>query len=156
MFATHRMFKLMHFFLPAALAHSVWPAGPKIALCFPHLFVGLCAPTYHMCNNYATYIVICDFTVVNISSCLYSVVWHSYKFKIDTEKQRWHRHDNARLTKSRNARSEQLLVMPTELQLRMAARRTLEWVEMFEGPSLGARIEIWGKSWEVAGKLKLN
>ena len=36
-------------------------------------------------------------------------------FEMDTKKQRQHRHDNARLTESRNGRSEQLLVVPTEL-----------------------------------------
>jgi len=34
---------------------------------------------------------------------------------MDTEKQRQCRHDYAGLTESRNTRSEQLLVMPTEL-----------------------------------------
>ena len=34
---------------------------------------------------------------------------------MDTEKLRQRRHDDERLAKSRNARSEQLLVMPTEL-----------------------------------------
>ena len=33
---------------------------------------------------------------------------------METEKQRQHRHNDARLTDSRDARSEQLLVMPTE------------------------------------------
>jgi len=33
---------------------------------------------------------------------------------MDTEKYRPHRHGNARLTENENARSEQLLVMPTE------------------------------------------
>ena len=33
---------------------------------------------------------------------------------MDTEKQRQHRRDNARLTESGNARSKQLLVVPTE------------------------------------------
>ena len=32
---------------------------------------------------------------------------------MDTEKQRQHRHDGARLTESGNARREQLLVVPT-------------------------------------------
>ena len=36
---------------------------------------------------------------------------------MDTEKQSQHRRNDARLTKSRDARSEQLLVMPTELLL---------------------------------------
>jgi len=34
---------------------------------------------------------------------------------MDTEKQRQHRHDDTRLTKSGNAISEQLLVMSTQL-----------------------------------------
>jgi len=34
---------------------------------------------------------------------------------MDTEKQRQHRCNNARLTKSGNTRSKQLLVVPTEL-----------------------------------------
>ena len=37
-----------------------------------------------------------------------------YEFEMDTAEQRQHRHYNARLTKSGNARSKQLLVMPTE------------------------------------------
>jgi len=36
------------------------------------------------------------------------------QFEIDTEKQRQRRCNDARLTKSRNARSEQLLMVPTE------------------------------------------
>jgi len=49
---------------------------------------------------------------------------------MDTEKQRQCRHNDTRLTESRNARSEQLLVMPTVTnQQRMAARRALEWIE---------------------------
>ena len=44
---------------------------------------------------------------------------------MDTEKQRQHRRDNARLTNSRNARSEQLLVVPTES---LTNRVWLEWI----------------------------
>ena len=41
---------------------------------------------------------------------------------MDTEKQRQHRHNDARLTESRNARSKQLLMMPTEsLNIRLVA-----------------------------------
>jgi len=51
---------------------------------------------------------------------------------MDTEKQRQHKRDDARLTKGGDTRSEQLLVMPTEslstVQWRMAARRALEWI----------------------------
>ena len=51
---------------------------------------------------------------------------------MDTEKQRQRRHDEARLTKSGNARSEQLLVVPSAYrvanQQRMAARGAVEWI----------------------------
>ena len=41
---------------------------------------------------------------------------------MDTEKQKQHRHDDARLTKSGNARSKQLLMVPTEsLNIRLVA-----------------------------------
>ena len=50
---------------------------------------------------------------------------------MDTEKQRQRRRDDARLTESRNARTE-LLVVPSAYrvanQQRMAARRALEWI----------------------------
>jgi len=44
---------------------------------------------------------------------------------MDTEKQRQRRHDDMRLTESGNARSEQLLVVPTEL---LTNRVWLEWI----------------------------
>ena len=51
---------------------------------------------------------------------------------MDTEKQRQCRRDNTRLTKSGNARSEQLLVVPSAYrvanQQRVAARGALEWI----------------------------
>jgi len=49
-------------------------------------------------------------------------------FKIDTEKQRKRRRDDARLAKSG---SKQLLMVSTEsltMQQRMAARRALKWI----------------------------
>jgi len=39
---------------------------------------------------------------------------YSYEFEMDPEKQRQRRHDDVKLTQNENARSEQLLVMPTE------------------------------------------
>ena len=33
------------------------PAGPKITLLFPRLYVYMCICTYHVRNNYVTYIV---------------------------------------------------------------------------------------------------
>ena len=44
---------------------------------------------------------------------------------MDTEKQRQRRCDSARLTESGNARSEQLLVVPTES---LTDRVWLEWI----------------------------
>ena len=44
---------------------------------------------------------------------------------MDTEKQRQRRRDDARLTESGNARSEQLLVVPTES---LTDRVWLEWI----------------------------
>ena len=45
--------------LPAGRALRVWPAGPNITLRFLRLLVYtyLCVRTYHVCNNYVTYIV---------------------------------------------------------------------------------------------------
>jgi len=49
---------------------------------------------------------------------------------MDTEKQRQSIYDDVRLTKSGNARSEQLPVMPSRIanQQRIAATRALEWI----------------------------
>jgi len=44
---------------------------------------------------------------------------------MDTEKERQRRHHDARLTESENARSEQLLVVPTES---LTNRVWLEWI----------------------------
>ena len=50
---------------------------------------------------------------------------------MDNEKQRQCRRDDVRLTESGNARSEQLLVVPTEsLTNREWLRRSLEWIGM--------------------------
>ena len=44
---------------------------------------------------------------------------------MDTEKQRQHRRDDVRLTESGNARSKQLLMVPTES---LTNRAWLEWI----------------------------
>ena len=48
-------------FLPAGRALRARPAGPKITLPFPRLYicisVYLCVRTYHVRDNYVTYIV---------------------------------------------------------------------------------------------------
>jgi len=100
-------------FLLASRVRSTRPAGPKITLCFPHLYLSLCVRTYHMRNNCITYIV--------AMQPYLSWLWqfrrlHFYEFEMDTEKQRQRRRDDTRLTESGDARSkQQLLVMPTEL-----------------------------------------
>ena len=80
----------------------------------------LCVHTYHVRKITSYTLLLCDLTWVEFGSldgCFVQLLWvvqHSYEYKVDTEKQRQHRHDDARLTESGNARSEQLLVMPTE------------------------------------------
>jgi len=53
---------------------------------------------------------------------------------MDTEKQRQHRHNDARLTENGNARSEQLLVMPTELirSLQVVSRFVVHRLHQFQ------------------------
>ena len=62
---------------------------------------------------------------------------------MDSEKQRQHRHDDARLTESRNARSEQLTrdAYRVANQYRMASRRALEWIRTLKA-QLVFRYEI--------------
>jgi len=76
----------------------------------------MCIRTYHVHNNYITYIVAMRpyFTVNfgNLDGCCVAaisrVVYHSYDFEMDTEKQRQRRCDEAGLTESGNARTKQL------------------------------------------------
>ena len=48
------------------------------------------------------------YTATLCSYCEY-IVYHSYEFDMDTEKQRQRRRDDTKLTESGDARSEQLL-----------------------------------------------
>ena len=41
-------------YLPAGRALRMWPAGPKITLRFPRLYIFMCVCTYHVRNNYVT------------------------------------------------------------------------------------------------------
>jgi len=73
-----------------------------------------------MPNNYITYIVVMQHNFGRLDGCFeyYSVATMSSLAQLrvqDTkaQKQRQCRRDDARLTKSRNPKSEQLLVMPT-------------------------------------------
>jgi len=65
-----------NYILPAGRVQSVQPAGPKIALNFLHLLVRVCVPTYHVRNNYITYIVAMCFTLVDFRELLQ--YWCSY------------------------------------------------------------------------------
>jgi len=67
---------------------------------------------------------------------------------MDTEKQRQRRHDDARLTKSRNARSEQLLMVPTES---LTNRVWLEWISTSKA-QLVNRYEISDLLWVSVGE----
>jgi len=93
--------------------------GPKITLRFLRLLVNMCVRTYHVCNNYITYIVAmrpCFSGLRQFRRLLCVAIMSSLaQSEMDTEKQRQHRRDGTRLTESRNTRSEQLLVVPTEL-----------------------------------------
>ena len=105
----------------------MWLTGPKIALHFSCLFVcwfvTLCVRT--CCRNkYVTYITAMQlyFSRLWIRQLLWKwstgVATTSSLARLwvrDTEKQKQCRHNGARLTNRWNARSEQLLVMPTEL-----------------------------------------
>jgi len=62
----------------------------------------MCVRTYHVRNNYVTYIVAMrpSFRQFKRLLCVaaMSTVYHSYDFEMDTEKQRQRRRDDARLT----------------------------------------------------------
>ena len=89
--------------LPAGRALCAWPAGPKITLLFPRLLV--CASTLITCAIITSRKLLpCD--LQSTSAQLWSTT--HYDFEMDTEKQRQRRRDDARLTESGNARSEQL------------------------------------------------
>ena len=100
-------------FLPAGCMRNAWPAGPKITLRF--MCLHLCVSTLSSVQ-YLRHVAMPSYfsRLWQIRWLLCVVVQHSYKFKMDTEKQRQHRCDDSRLTKSRNARSKQLTAMPTE------------------------------------------
>ena len=67
------------------------------------------------------------FALIDLTAALRTdVAGMSSLAQVDTKKQRQHRRHKARLTKSRNGRSEQLLVMSAGAnRLRMAARKPL-------------------------------
>jgi len=61
---------------------------------------------------------------------------------MDTEKQRQHRRNNARLTESGDTKSKQLLVVPTESLTNREWCQKSSWVDQnVEGPA-GFRYEI--------------
>jgi len=100
--------------LPAGRARSARPAGPKITLPFLRLYVRLhlsrAQQLHHIhCCHATLQAYFSWFRQFRRLLCVAArVVYHSYDFEMDTEKQRQRRRDNARLTESGNARSEQL------------------------------------------------
>ena len=83
-----------------------------------YLLVGLCIPTYHVCNNHIHFVMWLYFSqpwMAALNTCIATMSSLAQLWVWDTEKQRQHRCDDARLTKSGNIRNGQLLMMPTEL-----------------------------------------
>ena len=99
-----------------------------LCLCIYILYILYASPlTYHVCNNTSRTLLPCNLTLVDWQfrqlPCVTTMSSLArYEFEMDTAEQRQHRHYNARLTKSGNARSKQLLVMPTE------SRSNREWL----------------------------
>ena len=71
-----------------------------------YIYIHMCVRTYHVRNNYVTYIVAMR---PYLSRLLCVAAMSSLpQFEMDTEKQRQRRRDDVRLTEGGNARSEQL------------------------------------------------
>jgi len=88
-------------FLPASCVLRVWPAGPTITLLFPRLYICRSVRLHlYMLNNYVTYIV--------AMRPYFSRLRQFRRLLCVAAKQRQRRRDDARLTESGNARSEQL------------------------------------------------
>ena len=88
-----------------------------------------------MCTHTITSHTLFNTSFIQLRMATFSMSCLAKLWASDTEKQRQCRHDDARLTESRNACSEQLLmwcVYRTTNQLRTASRRALE---MFKGPA---------------------
>jgi len=105
-----------------------WLAGPKISM-----YVGwfVCASAPVTCAIITSHTLLpCLFALVDLTATLRTgVAAMSSLAQLqvrDTKKQRQHGHKEVRLTKSRNGRGEQLLVMSAGAnQLTMAARKPL-------------------------------
>jgi len=111
------------------------------------LSICLCFPTYHVCNNYVTYMLPCNFTLVDLTAALSTGVCTMSSPAAQLQvclKLRYRAAeatcicDDVRLTEHGNARSEQIIMMPTE-QLIDRPRRVLEWVQR---PGWISRCEI--------------
>jgi len=64
--------------LPTGCARSMWPDGNKIAYVFCICwFVVLCVPTYHVHNNYITYVLATQF-YFSVTSDGWVGYWRSY------------------------------------------------------------------------------
>ena len=108
--------------------------APLVTLCFLHLFVSMYVslgfPTYHMCNNYITYIVAMRpyFSWLREFRRLLCIVQrcHELEFEMDTEKQRQRRCDNTRLKRQKWAATRDAYRVTN--QQKMVAKRALEWI----------------------------
>lgn len=106
-------------FLPASQ-----PASPKVTLCFLCLFICIlvCASAILTCPIITLHTLLpCDVTLVNLTAALCTSTTTSCLAQlqvrdINAQKQRQHRPNDARLTKSGNPKSKQLLIMSTQPQ----------------------------------------
>ena len=113
-----------------------------------YLSISLSALTYHMLNKYFMYMAAMRPYLNRLRQFRQQLQWvvqHSYNFEMDTEKQRKRRYD-ARLAESGNTRSEQLLMVPTELLTNR------EWLpgELLSGS------ERWRPAWFLDILFSLN
>jgi len=102
-----------HWFLPSSRVQKLWLAGPKIALCF-HVWLFVCLYLSHVQQLRHVHGCHATWLQSTMSSVEYLGIKTAQLQVWGMEKQRQHRCKDTRLTKSGNARSKQLLVMPTE------------------------------------------
>ena len=106
-----------------------------------------------MHNNCVMYIVAVQLYFGQFDGCFvywcsYSVLWvilHSYKLKIPRSRAEQCRCNNMRLTESKNTRSEQLLLMPTEQLAENGCQENswMDWNVRRPGWYFGYEISKW-------------
>ena len=136
-------FFLFVFLLPAGCAQSMWQLVIRLLYIF-YVCLWLCVPPLITCTIITSRTLLpCDLLwsqlwMAGLSSGIVIMSKLAQLWVQDTEKQRQYRHNNIWLTEGGNTRREQLLMMPMYIyrvanQLRMASRRALKWIRMFEG-----------------------